>query len=134
MPGFDSHLSTKDSQLLRMPGARIFVRSTSFVLWERLYQPPRARRGERRYKSHTRKNFFAKRRMRAGRSGLLWRRYDCRSNVSLTSPTLGVGGNLLWKIVQSGSFRVPYSTRMLASASRARELLLQHRRIHRLLS
>jgi len=33
MPG--SHLSTKDSQLLRKPGARIFVRSTSFVLWLR---------------------------------------------------------------------------------------------------
>src|SRR5437762_9692828 len=91
MPGFDSHLSTKDSQLLRMPGARIFVRSTSFVLWERLCQPPSARRGERRYKSHTRKNFFAKRRMRAGRCRpLVAAVCDRRSDVSLTSPTLGV--------------------------------------------
>ncbi len=80
------------------PGARIFVRSTSFV-----------RRGER-------KNFFAKRRMRAGR---------CEAaNRGLTSLTLGVGGNLLCRIVQFGSVRVAHPSRMLASASRDRGLLL----------
>src|SRR6266480_2185669 len=116
MPGFDSHLSTKDSQLLRMPGARIFVRSTSFVLWERLYQPPGARRGERRYKSHARKNFFAKRRMRAGRCNAV--------DGGLTSPTLRVGGNLLCKIVQFGWFREARPSRMLVSASRRNNLFL----------
>src|SRR5205814_3752844 len=78
------------------PGARIFVRFTSFV-----------RRGER-------KNFFAKRRMRAGRCNAV--------DGGLTSPTLGVGGNLLCKIVQCGSFRGAHPSRMLVSASRRNNL------------
>src|SRR5205814_8190031 len=78
------------------PGARIFVRFTSFV-----------RRGER-------KNFFAKRRMRAGRCNAV--------DDGLTSPTLGVGGNLLCEIVQFGSFWGAHPSRMLVSASRRNDL------------
>ena len=68
--------------------------------------------GDRGYNA-VRKNFFAKRRMRAGRCGL-----------GHTSPTLGVGGNLLWNVVLFGSVRVAHPSRMLASASRDRGLLL----------
>jgi len=54
--------------------------------------------------------------MRAGRCGL-----------GQTSPTLGVGGNLLCEIAQFGSFefaRVAHASRVLATVSRRRELLL----------
>src|SRR5882724_13467527 len=52
--------------------------------------------------------------MRAGRCGL-----------GHTSPTLGVGGNLLCRIVQFGWFRGAHPSRMLASASRDRGLPLR---------
>ncbi len=78
------------------PGARIFVRSTSF--------------------GYNRKNFFAKRRMRAGRCGL-----------GHTSPTLGVGGNLLCRIVQFGLLGVARASRVLVSASRRNNLFLTQR-------
>src|SRR5207249_1786694 len=55
-----------------------------------------------------RKNFFAKRRMRAGRCG-----------HGHTSPTLRVGGNLLCKIVQSGWFRVAHLSRVFWGAQAA---------------
>ena len=42
----------------------------------------------------------------------------------LTSPTLGVGGNLLCKIVQFGFFGVAHPSRMLVSASRRNSLSL----------
>ena len=61
-----------------------------------------------------RKNFFAKRRMRAGRCDAV--------NGGLTSPTLGVGGNLLCEIVQFGLFRGAHPFRMLVSASRRNNL------------
>src|SRR5438552_16305610 len=58
---------------------------------------------------------------------------DSRNNHGLTSPTLGVGGNLLWKIVQFGSFefvrvahpsRVQSPVRLGLSASRRNSLFL----------
>src|SRR6266446_5943914 len=61
-----------------------------------------------------RKNFFAKRRMRAGRCDAV--------NGRLTSPTLGGGGNLLCEIVQFGLFRGAHPSRMLVSASRRNNL------------
>src|SRR6266576_1089668 len=80
--------STKDHQLLRKPGARIFDRSTSFasvtldpvlndlgsVIAANRFRNPSVRLGSR-------KNFFAKRRMRAGRCAL-------RGSGEQTSPTL----------------------------------------------
>jgi hypothetical protein len=75
-------------------------------------------RGRRDHRSRlNRKNFFAKRRMRAGRCDA--------ANRGLTSPTLGVGGNLLCRIVQFGWFRGAHPSRMLASASRDRGLPLR---------
>ena len=64
-----------------------------------------------------RKNFFAKRRMRAGRCGL-----------GHTSPTLGVGGNLLCKIVQFGFFGGAHASRVLVSASRRNNLFSNRER------
>src|SRR6266567_3751216 len=63
-----------------------------------------------------RKNFFAKRRMRAGRCGL-----------GQTGPTLGVGGNLLCEIAQYGLsefVRVGHASRVLVSASRRNVLFV----------
>src|SRR6266480_1432447 len=71
------------------PGARIFVRSTSFVPCRGGCASRPRRLNKRRYNKRARKNFFAKRRMRAGRCGL-----------GQTSPTLGVGGYLLCEIAQ----------------------------------
>src|SRR5205807_10361629 len=50
---------------------------------------------------------------------------DGRCNAvdgGLTSPTLGVGGNLLCEIVQFGSFWGAHPSRMLVSASRRNDL------------
>ena len=76
-----SQLSTKNSQPLQKPGARIFDRSTSFAVATAL-----CRRDLKRPVSpgRPRKNFFAKRRMRAGRCAFIRQLPDERQ----TSPTL----------------------------------------------
>src|SRR6266568_5256974 len=55
--------------------------------------------------------------MRAGRCNAV--------DGGLTSPTLGVGGNLLCEIVQFGLFRVAHASRVLVSASRRNSLFLE---------
>jgi hypothetical protein len=69
--------------------------------------------------------------MRAGRCAQLlqlmrgiWGEWRGLEVAGHTSPTLGVGGNLLWNVVQFGSVRVAHPSRMLAKASRDRGLLL----------
>src|SRR5439155_20515515 len=99
------------------PGARIFVRSTSFGCRGGCVSRPVFAAAYAATIATSRKNFFAKRRMRAGRCNAV--------DGGLTSPTLGVGGNLLCEIVQFGLFRGAHPSRMRASASRDRELFLQ---------
>ena len=96
--------STK-TQPLQKPGARIFVRSTSFPCGRRAGATP-ARLAE---------TWLQQKLLRRKRNeSWAMRRFE---NIrGLTSPTLGVGGNLLCKIVQSGFF-VLGTARILPTAA-----------------
>ena len=98
MPVFVSHLSTKDSQLLRMPGARIFVRSTSFVCSRGTGIPACEHSTDTAWLCHKTcaKKLLRKKKNESWAMG--------PAMVGQTSPTLGVGGNLLCEIAQSGWF------------------------------
>src|SRR4029077_7878783 len=90
------------------PGARIFVRSTSFC----------SRRAVRDARASLRDAATEKLLRKKENESWTMRRFE---NIRrLTSPTLGVGGNLLCKIVQFVFFGSRYSSSRLYSVSRRR--------------
>src|SRR4029077_6637234 len=118
------------------PGARIFVRSTSFGYSPRSLIAATGITDP----GYNRKNFFAKRRMRAGRCAQLlqlmrgiWDESRGLEVAGHTSPTLGVGGNLLCRIIQCGllgvghASRVEVPVRLGLSVSRRNNLFLTQR-------
>src|SRR6478736_2380365 len=97
------------------PGARIFVRSTSFC----------SRRAVRDACASHRDAATAK--LLREKKNESWAMRRLENIRGLTSPTLGVGGNLLCKIVQSGLLGVARASRVLVSASRRNNLFLTQR-------